>query len=37
VARDISLGQAVPLPDPPERDAFGLPVVIWAPAPRPPS
>lgn len=37
VARDISLGQAVPLPDPPEQDAFGLPVVIWAPALRRPS
>lgn len=37
VARDIRLGRAVPLPDPPERDAFGLPAVIWAPAPRPPS
>jgi len=32
-ARDILLGRAQPLPDPPERDAFGLPVVIWAPAP----
>ena len=37
VARDMSLGRAEPLPDPPERDAFGLPAVIWAPAPRPPS
>ncbi|MGT2479325.1 DUF429 domain-containing protein [Methylobacterium oryzae CBMB20] len=37
VARDIRLGRAVPLPDLPERDAFGLPAVIWAPAPRPPS
>ncbi|AIQ90462.1 MULTISPECIES: DUF429 domain-containing protein [Methylobacterium] len=37
VARDIRLGCAVPLPDPPERDAFGLPVVIWAPALRAPS
>ncbi|WP_336486410.1 DUF429 domain-containing protein [Methylobacterium nigriterrae] len=35
VARDIRLGRAVPLPDPPERDAHGLPVVIWAPAARP--
>ncbi|KAB1072118.1 DUF429 domain-containing protein [Methylobacterium planeticum] len=34
VARDILLGRAVPLPDPPERDAHGLPVVIWAPAAR---
>jgi predicted RNase H-like nuclease len=34
VARDILLGRAVPLPDPPERDGHGLPVVIWAPAAR---
>ena len=34
VARDILDGRAVPLPDPPERDAHGLPVVIWAPAVR---
>lgn len=33
-AWDILLGRAQPLPDPPERDAHGLPVVIWAPAPR---
>ncbi|MEA1831673.1 DUF429 domain-containing protein [Methylobacterium durans] len=32
VARDILEGRAVPLPDPPGRDAYGLPVVIWAPA-----
>ncbi|MDP4024301.1 DUF429 domain-containing protein [Methylobacterium sp. NEAU 140] len=33
VARDILAGVAVPLPGAPEHDAFGLPVVIWAPAP----
>jgi predicted RNase H-like nuclease len=33
-ARDILLGRAQPLPAPPERDTHGLPVVIWAPAPR---
>lgn len=33
VARDILAGRARPLPDPFERDAHGLPVVIWAPAP----
>lgn len=32
VARDHLLGTATPLPDPPERDAHGLPVVIWMPA-----
>ena len=32
VARDILMGRAVPLPDPPGTDAHGLPVVIWAPA-----
>ncbi|MBO1018427.1 DUF429 domain-containing protein [Methylobacterium sp. SD274] len=32
VARDIFLGRAIPLPDPPGRDRHGLPVVIWAPA-----
>jgi hypothetical protein len=32
VARDILAGQAVPMPDATERDAYGLPVVIWAPA-----
>ena len=35
-ARDILLGRAEPLPDPPERDAHGLPVVIWSPAPLSP-
>ncbi|MCJ2134889.1 DUF429 domain-containing protein [Methylobacterium sp. J-026] len=34
VARDILTGRAVPLPEAPERDAYGLPVVIWAPAER---
>ncbi len=33
VARDILLGRASPLPDPPECDAHGLPAVIWMPAP----
>ncbi|GJE18350.1 DUF429 domain-containing protein [Methylobacterium marchantiae] len=32
VARDIVLGSAVPMPDPPGRDSHGLPIVIWAPA-----
>ncbi|WP_027171844.1 DUF429 domain-containing protein [Methylobacterium sp. 10] len=32
VARDIVLGRAIPMPDPPGRDRHGLPVVIWAPA-----
>ena len=32
VARDILLGRARPLPDPPERDGHGLPAVIWMPA-----
>ncbi|WP_375463830.1 DUF429 domain-containing protein [uncultured Methylobacterium sp.] len=32
VARDHLLGTATPLPDPPEQDAHGLPVVIWMPA-----
>ena len=32
VARDLAAGRAVPLPPAPERDAYGLPVVIWAPA-----
>ena len=36
VARDILDGCAVPLPEVPERDAHGLPVVIWAPAVRAP-
>jgi predicted RNase H-like nuclease len=30
VARRIALGLATPFPDPPERDAFGLPMAIWA-------
>jgi predicted RNase H-like nuclease len=34
VARDILDGCAVPLPALPERDAHGLPVVIWAPGSR---
>lgn len=29
VARRLHAGQAVSLPDPPGRDAFGLPVAIW--------
>ncbi|TXM91221.1 DUF429 domain-containing protein, partial [Methylobacterium sp. WL103] len=33
VARDILLGRARPLPDPPEHDGHGLPAVIWMPAP----
>ena len=33
VARDILLGRASPLSDPPERDGHGLPAVIWMPAP----
>jgi predicted RNase H-like nuclease len=33
VARDIVYGCAQAMPDPPGRDAYGLPVVIWAPAP----
>ncbi|MDP4003239.1 DUF429 domain-containing protein [Methylobacterium sp. NEAU K] len=36
VARDLLSGCAVPLPELPERDAHGLPVVIWAPALREP-
>lgn len=35
VARDILAGHATPLPDPPGRDAMGLPIVIWMPALRP--
>ncbi len=31
VARDIALGRAMPMPDPPGRDRFDLPIVIWAP------
>lgn len=30
VAKRISEGQAVSFPDPPERDAHGLPIAIWA-------
>jgi predicted RNase H-like nuclease len=30
VARRIHAGVARPFPDPPERDAFGLPMAIWA-------
>jgi predicted RNase H-like nuclease len=30
VARRLHLGLATPFPDPPERDAFGLPMAIWA-------
>ena len=30
VARRIHAGFAQPFPDPPERDAFGLPMAIWA-------
>jgi len=38
VARDILAGHAVSMPDVPDRDAYGLPVVIWAPAePKPAS
>lgn len=32
VARDLAEGRARPLPDPPDRDAEGLPIVIWMPA-----
>lgn len=32
VARDLLAGRARPLPDPPGRDAHGLPIVIWMPA-----
>lgn len=35
VARDIAGGRAESLPDPPGRDAHGLPVAIWAPEIRP--
>lgn len=31
VARDILAKTASPIPDAPERDAYGLPIVIWAP------
>jgi predicted RNase H-like nuclease len=30
IARRIQAGVARPFPDPPERDAFGLPMAIWA-------
>jgi predicted RNase H-like nuclease len=30
IARRIAAGVAVPFPDPPPRDEFGLPVAIWA-------
>jgi predicted RNase H-like nuclease len=30
IARRIHAGQARPFPDPPPRDAFGLPMAIWA-------
>jgi len=30
IARRIAVGVAVPFPDPPLRDEFGLPVAIWA-------
>ena len=30
IARRIHAGVAQPFPDPPERDAFGLPMAIWA-------
>ena len=30
IARRIHAGEARPFPDPPERDAFGLPMAIWA-------
>jgi len=30
IARRIYRGVATPFPDPPERDAFGLPMAIWA-------
>ncbi|CAO4142052.1 NUDIX hydrolase [Methylorubrum thiocyanatum] len=33
VARDIAEGRAEPLPKAIERDSYGLPIVIWAPAP----
>lgn len=32
VARDLALGRAEPLPKAIERDSYGLPIVIWAPA-----
>jgi len=30
IARRLHAGQAQPFPDPPGRDAFGLPIAIWA-------
>jgi predicted RNase H-like nuclease len=30
IARRVHAGVAVPFPDPPLRDQFGLPVAIWA-------
>lgn len=33
-AEHIRLGRAVSYPDPPERDAHGLPIAIWAPIPQ---
>jgi predicted RNase H-like nuclease len=33
-ARAIAQGEAESFPDPPERDAHGIPVAIWAPRPR---
>jgi predicted RNase H-like nuclease len=30
VARRLNIGKARPFPDPPPRDAFGLPMAIWA-------
>ncbi|MBB2960458.1 DUF429 domain-containing protein [Methylobacterium sp. R2-1] len=35
VARDIAEGRAEPLPNTIERDSYGLPIVIWAPAALP--
>jgi predicted RNase H-like nuclease len=29
-AARIAQGKAISFPDPPERDAFGLPIAIWA-------
>ena len=31
---DRAQGRAISFPDPPERDAYGIPVAIWAPRPR---
>jgi predicted RNase H-like nuclease len=30
IARRIHAGVAKPMPDPPQRDAYGLPMAIWA-------